>query len=112
MLTSILESHISNASAIRLTTGETFSYLQLNNMVAQMAAKLAGVGLKPGMTVNIVINNGIEFIASFLSVIRCGAIAAPLNPSYTANEFSFYMKRHIFIEVMDFKGKEGFLHVV
>ena len=36
--------------------------------------------------------NSYEFVATFLAVTRAGAIAAPFNPAYTADEFAFYME--------------------
>ena len=36
--------------------------------------------------------NGYEFVATFLAVARAGAIAAPLNPAYTTDEFTFFME--------------------
>ena len=32
-----------------------------------------------------------QFVVMFLAVIRCRAIAAPLNQAYTAEEFEFYL---------------------
>ena len=32
-----------------------------------------------------------QFVVMFLAVIRCRAIAAPLNQAYTAKEFEFYL---------------------
>ena len=39
----------------------------------------------------IVLNNSIDFVASFFSIINVG-VSAPLNPNYTEAEFSFYFK--------------------
>jgi acyl-CoA synthetase (AMP-forming)/AMP-acid ligase II len=41
--------------------------------------------------VAIVLPNGPEMAAAFLAVAGC-AVAAPLNPAYTADEFAFYME--------------------
>ncbi|MBR61407.1 MAG: AMP-dependent synthetase [Dehalococcoidia bacterium] len=92
MLTSILQNKPHDAVAIKLTDGEFYSYKQLLDLVDDMASKLSSNGVKPGKVVNIVIDNSIEFLVSFLSVTRCGAIAAPLNPSYTVSEFMFYIE--------------------
>ena len=92
MLTSILQNKPHDSVALKLIDGQFYSYQQLIDLVDQMASKLSSHGVKSGMLVNIVIDNSIEFLVSFLSVTRCGAIAAPLNPAYTLNEFKFYIK--------------------
>lgn len=33
----------------------------------------------------------LQFVVAFLAVIRARAVAAPLNPAYTADEFGFYL---------------------
>ena len=92
MLLTILEQKPIDSIAVKLSDGEAYSYQDLINLVDAMASKLSGHGVKPGMVINIVIENSIEFLISFLSVTRCGAIAAPLNPTYTVSEFNFYIE--------------------
>ena len=57
---------------------------------------LKKLAIKKKDTIAIVLENGPEFITSFLSCIN-STVAAPLNPNYTASEFNFYFK--------DFKPK-------
>ena len=92
MLTSILENKTQGSVGVKLIDGESYSYQKLRSLVDEMASKLSSHGVKSEMVVNIVIENSIEFLISFLSVTRCGAIVAPLNPTYTASEFKFYIK--------------------
>jgi len=92
MLTSILENKPYGSIGVKLIDGESYSYQNLTGLVDEMASKLSSHGVKSGTVVNIVIDNSIEFLISFLSVTRCGAIAAPLNPTYTSSEFEFYIK--------------------
>ena len=92
MLTSILENKPYGSIGVKLIDGESYSYQNLTGLVDEMASKLSSIGVKSGTVVNIVIDNSIEFLISFLSVTRCGAIAAPLNPTYTSSEFEFYIK--------------------
>ena len=66
-------------------------YGGLSAQVAETAAQLAGAGIGPGDAVAIVLPNGPEMAAAFLCVGSC-AVAAPLNPAYTADEFAFYME--------------------
>ena len=62
----------------------------LRAQVGATAAELAGLGLGPGDAVAIVLPNGPEMAAAFLGV-GSAAVAAPLNPSYTRDEFEFYL---------------------
>jgi acyl-CoA synthetase (AMP-forming)/AMP-acid ligase II len=39
-----------------------------------------------------VLPNGLDYMVLFLAVARAGAIAAPLNSAYQADEFKFYME--------------------
>ena len=52
---------------------------------------LKKLAVKKKETIAIVLENGPEFITSFLSCIN-SAVAAPLNPNYTVSEFGFYFK--------------------
>jgi acyl-CoA synthetase (AMP-forming)/AMP-acid ligase II len=66
-------------------------YAELEELVERLARQLAGDGLLPGERLAMVIPNGPEFVAAFLAAIRCGAATAPLNPQYTAHEFTDYL---------------------
>ena len=70
----------------------SWSYDELDTEVDRLADILAANGVKPGVPVSIVLINGYEFVATFLAVARAGAIAAPLNPAYTTDEFNFFME--------------------
>ncbi len=70
----------------------SWSYDQLDAEVNRLADILAANGVEQGVPVSIVLINGYEFVATFLAVARAGAIAAPLNPAYTTDEFTFFME--------------------
>ena len=63
----------------------------LVEIIDQNSSVLNQLSIKKKDTVAIVLENGPEFITSFLSSINC-CIAAPLNPNYTSSEFAFYFK--------------------
>ena len=65
-------------------------YPGLAAQVSACAAQLAGAGLGPSDAVAIVLPNGPEMATAFLGVGSV-AVAAPLNPAYTQDEFAFYM---------------------
>ncbi len=66
-------------------------FAALAGVVDKVGRQLAGLGIAPGDDVAIVLPNGPEMAAAFLAV-GSHAVAAPLNPSYTRDEFAFYME--------------------
>ena len=72
--------------------GPTLSYKDLADDVERVAEVLAAAGVRRGRAVSIALPNGAHFLTVFLAVARAGAIAAPLNPAYTEDEFAFYMQ--------------------
>ncbi|MXY45471.1 MAG: AMP-binding protein [Chloroflexi bacterium] len=78
--------------AISVPDGVNVTYAEFGEEIERVAELLAGAGMQPGRAVSIALPNGLEFMVGFLAVARAGAIAAPLNPAYTADEFKFYME--------------------
>jgi acyl-CoA synthetase (AMP-forming)/AMP-acid ligase II len=66
------------------------SYAGLRAQIEATVAALNRLGVGRGDRVAIVLPNGPEMATAFLSV-AAGATAAPLNPSYRAEEFEFYL---------------------
>src|SRR5262249_44165602 len=62
----------------------------LRTLVSETIATLNARGIGAGDRVGIVLDNGPEMAAAFLS-IGSAATAAPLNPAYRADEFEFYL---------------------
>ena len=50
------------------------------------------VGLEAGKVIALSMLNGFEVVTSFLGVTNSRGIAAPLNPAYTIEEATFYLK--------------------
>ena len=90
-LLSILSSDSPASTAVTIPGGPALSYGSLRDEVERVAELLAGAGLERGSAVSMALPNGLEFLVTFLAVLRAGAIAAPLNPAYTRAEFAFYM---------------------
>ena len=91
-LADILNPQSGDDLAISVPGGARVSYAEFGDEVERVAELLAGAGVQPGRAVSIALPNGLEFMVAFLAVARAGAIAAPLNPAYTADEFRFYME--------------------
>ena len=92
MLSTILDGKPDGAVAVVVPDGPTVTYGELRSGVDRAAGLLAGAGLEPERPVSIALGNGLEFVMAFLAVARAGAVAAPLNPAYTADEFAFYVR--------------------
>src|ERR1051326_5285934 len=86
----LLESGADDAPALSAPDGVPLSYRALRALVADTARTLGARGIGPGDRVAIVLPNGPEMAAAFLG-IGAAAAAAPLNPGYRAEEFSFYL---------------------
>ncbi|MYE54672.1 MAG: AMP-binding protein, partial [Chloroflexi bacterium] len=91
-LANVLNSQSATDLAISVPGGADVSYAEFGEEIERVAELLAGAGVPPGRAVSIALANGLEFMVVFLAVARAGAIAAPLNPAYTADEFKFYME--------------------
>ncbi|MGA2990220.1 MAG: acyl--CoA ligase [Candidatus Korobacteraceae bacterium] len=91
-LLDLLQSDAGNRAAIIVPeTGVRVSYDLLRRQVLSMAEALAGAGIGRGDRVAIVLPNGLPAIVSFLAASLVGT-AAPMNPSYRRDEFSFFLE--------------------
>ncbi len=71
--------------------GVTLTYEQLGGHVELLARRLAAAGIGRGDRVALALGNGVDLVELLLAITALGAAAAPLNPAYTAEEFSFYL---------------------
>jgi acyl-CoA synthetase (AMP-forming)/AMP-acid ligase II len=67
------------------------TYESLCDQVRTMADDLASLGINPGDRVATVLPNGLPAIVSFIAASVAGT-AAPLNPGYREDEFTFYLE--------------------
>src|SRR2546429_319863 len=65
-------------------------YDSLGRQVESIGVRLAEMGVRREDRVALVLPNGPSMATTFLGVIT-SAIAAPLNPQYTADELRFYL---------------------
>jgi len=80
----------SQTAVILPDAGISITYRQLRDQVMTMADALSALGIGPGDRVATVLPNGLPAIVSFLAASIAGT-AAPLNPGYRADEFSFFL---------------------
>jgi acyl-CoA synthetase (AMP-forming)/AMP-acid ligase II len=79
-----------DAPAIAAPGTIPLTYRGLRTLVEKTIASLNGFGVGRNDRVAIVLPNGPDMATAFVA-IASGATAAPLNPSYKADEFEFYM---------------------
>src|ERR1041385_5184090 len=91
MLLDLLKNGDPSHAAIRCPEGPALTYAELTTQVERLAAELRGFGLGKGDRIAMALPNGLEVIAAFLAASTVGT-AAPLNPAYTRDEFSFYLE--------------------
>ena len=89
-IAALLERGAADATALSAPAGVPLTYAQLRSLVSDTGAALESVGIGANDRVAIVLDNGPEAAAAFLSIGAC-ATAAPLNPGYRADEFEFYL---------------------
>lgn len=66
--------------------GATLTYRELKEQVDHLASALAGLGVKPGDRVAIVLPNCPQNAITFFAVLRLGAVVVQHNPLYTEHE--------------------------
>ena len=90
-LANLMDNHPANKTSILIPQGPELTYQEYGESVERTSDLLTGYGVKKGRAISIVLGNGLDFMVTFLAATRAGAIAAPLNPAYTVDEFEFFM---------------------
>lgn len=84
--------HASEEAPSRLAVvesgGRGRTWLQLEQDVASFATGLSSLGILAGARVMIVVGNRLEFVTSYLGVLRAQVVAVPVNPRSTADELA------------------------
>ena len=91
-LANLLSDEFATRPAVIIPGGSVVTHGQLREQVFRLADTLRRGGVESQATVSIVLPNGLEFLATFLATTCAGAVAAPLNSAYKAEEFKFYME--------------------
>src|SRR5690349_991906 len=68
--------------------GRTLTWAGLEDEVARIATGLGSHGIRAGQRVMIVVGNRIEFVTTYLGVLRAQVVAVPVNPRSTAGELA------------------------
>ncbi|SEC31399.1 long-chain acyl-CoA synthetase [Nocardioides exalbidus] len=68
--------------------GRTLTWSALEDEVARIATGLGTLGIRAGQRVMIASANRIEFVTTYLGVLRAQVVAVPVNPRSTADEIA------------------------
>lgn len=80
------------AKTALITTGGTFTYTQLDDLVARAAAGLQANGVEPGQVVSLYGPNTWQWIVAYHAALRAGAVVNPINVMLTPPEVAFVVK--------------------
>jgi non-ribosomal peptide synthetase component F len=72
--------------------GEWLSYGQVAERVAIGAARLASLGVGPGVVVGVMLDRSFELVISILSVLKAGGVYLPCDPSYPDDRLQIYLE--------------------
>ncbi|HEV3171712.1 MAG TPA: AMP-binding protein [Actinocrinis sp.] len=72
--------------------GKALTYGQLHRLADSFADGLAGLGVRRGDRVALVLPNCPQFLIAWFAILRIGAVAVPFNPLYTADEMRHQLR--------------------
>jgi len=102
----LIAGHPDAAMAIGAPERDWMSYGGLRALSADVAEALHAQGIGRGDRVAIVLPNGPEMAAAFVTVAQA-AVTAPLNPAYREDEFAFYLDDLKARAVILMEGEDG-----
>ncbi|MDW3221710.1 MAG: acyl--CoA ligase [Paracoccaceae bacterium] len=105
-VTSLFSDHPSDAPAFGAPDRAWMSYGGLRDLSQEVATSLNAMGIGKGDRVAIVLPNGPEMAAAFVTVAQA-ATTAPLNPAYREEEYEFYLedlKAKALLVMQDYDG--------
>jgi long-chain acyl-CoA synthetase len=68
--------------------GRSLTWAELDDEVGRVATGLADAGLVAGYRVLLAVGNRIEFVTTYLGILRAQLVAVPVNPRATAGELA------------------------
>ncbi|MFM7800995.1 MAG: AMP-binding protein, partial [Limnohabitans sp.] len=89
-LTDWMKAGQDNATCLSSSGATPLTYAALRQLAKVVEGTLNAVGIGRNDRVALVLPNSAEMAASFVTVAAC-CTSAPLNPSYRADEFEFYL---------------------
>lgn len=71
-----------------ISEGRTTTWDAVDRQVHAVAGGVTALGLGQGDRVAIVMENSVEFVASYFGILRAGLVAVPISPAYTVEELA------------------------
>ena len=105
-LAELIADHPADAPAFGGPGRDWLTYGELRALSSDVAAAFRGFGIGPADRVAIVLPNGPEMAAAFVTIAQA-AVTAPLNPAYREDEFAFYLedlKAKAIVVAVDYEG--------
>lgn len=76
-----------------ITDNAELSYADVRTWSSRLACGLYALGVRPGDSVALVVDNRSEFIAVKLAIARIGAVAVPINFAYRGDELATVLRQ-------------------
>jgi len=102
----LIKAHADEAKAIGAADRDWLTFGGLRDLTARTLSSLNALGIGPGDRVAIVLPNGPEMAAAFITMAQ-GVTTAPLNPGYREDEYDFYitdLKAKALVVMADYDG--------
>lgn len=77
---------------ITYSDGRTVTYTEFHNLVAGFALAMRERGVAPGDRVTSYTGKSVEGVALYFATLGIGAVFAPLNMDYTADELTYFLE--------------------
>jgi len=106
VLAALIAGHDGSAPALGAPGREWMDYAGLRSLSAAVAKSLYSAGIGRGDRVAIVLPNGPEMAAAFVTIAQV-ATTCPLNPAYKEDEFAFYLEDLKAKAIVLMEGEEG-----
>lgn len=71
--------------------GKRYTYRELDDLAARLAASLQALGVKRGDRVAIFADNGVEAVASVFGALKAGAVFMPVNPLTKGEKLAYLL---------------------
>lgn len=71
---------------------ERLTFEEAEAWSGRVAARLTGRGVGPGDRVGIMLPNGVEYVLTWLAVVRLGAVVVPINVGYQERDATFVLR--------------------
>ena len=94
MVSLLLERHLEQGRAKRPAIhyqGRAVTYGQLGSLANRVGNGLAGLGIRPGERVILMLHDGLDFVAAFLGAMKIGAVPVPVNVLATPKDWAYFL---------------------